>query len=78
MPPVSISHVDGRSDPDTGRAQSMNWGSALLRAIYGELAGIEAVVASDAESGDEARLPRIPYNTGRPTKQEIAEHCFSH
>ena len=58
----------------------MSSGSVPLGVVVGGVAGygVKAVVASDAESEDEARQPRLPHNPGRPTKREIAEHCVSH
>ena len=32
----------------------------------------KGVVASEVDSEDEARQPRLPHNPGRPTKREIA------
>ena len=31
-----------------------------------------------AMRADEVRRPRLPHNPGRPTKQEVAEHCVTH
>ena len=56
----------------------MSSGSAPLGVVDGEVAGVEAVVASDSESEGEARQPRLPQNPGRPTKRQIAEHCVGH
>ena len=32
----------------------------------------------DSSSADEVSRPRLPHNPGRPTKQEVAEHCVTH
>ena len=69
MPPVISPHVDDRSGPASGRTQIMSSGSVPLGVVdWGDAGdGIGAVVASEAESEDEARQPWLLHNPGRPT-----------
>ena len=40
--------------------------------------GVDSGSSDSAMRADEVRRPRLPHNPGRPTKQEIAEHCVTH
>ena len=77
MPAVISPQVDDLSGPDSGRTRIMSSGLAPLRAVEDEMVG-ESVGGEDLIAEDQARQPRLPHDPGRPTKQEIAEHCVRH
>ena len=65
--------VDGRNVSDSGLFPVMVTGDG------GVDESVESTIEDVVEEPiDESRHPRLPHNPGRPTKNDIAEHCVSH